>query len=111
MVMATKNSEVLRTLANRIKSEGFGVKVEAIIKAKVPIVKFRERRTGIHVDISLNQRDGFKTGDVVRQFLKQMPALQPMTMLIKQFLKNKPVVSAINLVNWPLPFRIPLSLF
>ncbi|KAG0065387.1 hypothetical protein BGZ89_008372 [Linnemannia elongata] len=91
MVMGTEKPGVLRTLANRIRSKGFGINVEAILQTKVPIVKFQERRTGIHVDISLNQLDGFKTGDVVQQFLKQMPALQPMTMLIKQFLKSKPV--------------------
>lgn len=104
MVMGTEKPGVLRTLANRIRSKGFGINVEAILQTKVPIVKFQERRTGIHVDISLNQLDGFKTGDVVQQFLKQMPALQPMTMLIKQFLKSKPVVSTIKpcqFVNGP----------
>lgn len=84
---------LLRTLANKIRSSGFGFSVEAILQTKVPIVKFQEKRTGIHVDISLNQLDGFKTGDVIQQFMAQMPALRPMTMLIKQFLKSKPVVS------------------
>ncbi|KAG0283388.1 Non-canonical poly(A) RNA polymerase papd5 [Linnemannia gamsii] len=82
---------LLRTLANKIRSSGFGVSVEAILQTRVPIVKFQERRTGIHVDISLNQLDGFKTGDVVQQFMAQMPTLRPMTMLIKQFLKSKPM--------------------
>ncbi|KAF9139736.1 hypothetical protein BG015_001918, partial [Linnemannia schmuckeri] len=91
IAMDTAKTGVLRTLANKIRSTGFGVQVEAILQTKVPIVKFQERRTGIHVDISLNQLDGFKTGGVVQQFLKQMPVLQPMTMLIKQFLKSKPV--------------------
>ncbi|KAF8931786.1 hypothetical protein BGZ47_011694 [Haplosporangium gracile] len=91
IVMDTEKTGVLRTLANKIRSTGFGVHVEVILQTKVPIVKFQERRTGIHVDISLNQLDGFKTGGVVQQFLKQMPVLQPMTMLIKHFLKGKPV--------------------
>ncbi|KAG9061288.1 hypothetical protein KI688_007626 [Linnemannia hyalina] len=92
MMMKTEKSEseVLRALAERIGSTRFGINVEALLETKVPIVKFQERRTGIHVDISLNQKDGFKTGNVVQQFLKQMPVLQPMTMLIKQFLKSRP---------------------
>ncbi|KAK3848462.1 MAG: hypothetical protein J3R72DRAFT_415809 [Linnemannia gamsii] len=72
------------------RTSGFGVNVEAIIHAKVPIVKFQDARTRIPVDISFNQQDGFKTGAVVQQFMKGMPALQPMVMLIKQFLKSKP---------------------
>jgi hypothetical protein len=86
---------LLRTLAKKIRSSGFGINVEAIIFANVPIVKFQEPRTGIHVDISLNQLDGFKTGVTVQQFMAQMPALRPMTMLIKQFLKSKPAVSGL----------------
>ncbi|KAF9538410.1 hypothetical protein EC957_006785 [Mortierella hygrophila] len=92
MMMKTEKSEseVLRALAERIRSTRFGINVEAILETNVPIVKFQEQRTGIHVDISLNQQDGFTTGNVVQQFLKQMPVLQPMTMLIKQFLKSRP---------------------
>ncbi|KAF9121498.1 hypothetical protein BGW39_010494 [Mortierella sp. 14UC] len=79
-----------KTLANKIRGSGFGVNVEAIIFTKVPIVKFRESRTGIPVDISFNQLDGFKTAAVVQKFMEDMPVLQPMVMLIKQFLKCKP---------------------
>ncbi|KAG0276024.1 hypothetical protein BGZ95_008104 [Linnemannia exigua] len=82
----------LKTLARNIRTSGFGLNVEAIIHAKVPIVKFRDARTGIPVDISFNQQDGFKTGAVVQQFMKGMPVLQPMVMLIKQFLKSKPAM-------------------
>ncbi|KAF9909900.1 hypothetical protein EC991_007890 [Linnemannia zychae] len=84
----TKNN--LRTLASKIRLSGFGDNAEAILFTKVPIVKFQESRTGIPVDISFNQSDGFKTAAVIQKFMEGMPVLQPMVMLIKQFLKCKP---------------------
>jgi len=41
------------------------------------------------VDISLNQTNGIQAGRVVNRLLQQMPALQPLIMIIKLFLSQR----------------------
>ncbi|KAF9105063.1 hypothetical protein BGX29_000726 [Mortierella sp. GBA35] len=85
-----KQQKILTRIAKALNSSRVGTNIETILFANVPLVKFQESTTGIQVDISLNQRDGFKTTALIQEYMEEMPVLQPMTMLVKQFLKSKP---------------------
>ncbi|KAK3804558.1 MAG: hypothetical protein J3Q66DRAFT_362372 [Benniella sp.] len=60
-----------------------------ISKAKVPLVKFKESITGIPVDISFNLTNGIDSGQVISTYINEIPALRPLTMLVKYFLMIK----------------------
>ena len=59
---------------------------EVIPKARVPIVKFTEKRTGLSVDISFDNDSGTKATAFVREWLKSYPDATVLIMVVKQFL-------------------------
>ena len=84
-------SKLLLSLADRIKEEGldFASYVEAIVNAKVPIVKFDHAPTGIAVDICLNEESGLRTGYIIRDLVQQYPPLRHLTIVLKVFLSQR----------------------
>ncbi|XP_022643352.1 non-canonical poly(A) RNA polymerase protein Trf4-1-like isoform X2 [Varroa destructor] len=58
-------------------------------KATVPLIKFRDRKTDIAVDISLNQVNCIKAADYILDSTKRFPCLSPLTMVLKQFLSER----------------------
>ena len=49
-------------------------------------VKFDHRRTGISVDICLNNDSGLHTGKLIKGFVRAYPPLRPLTLVLKMFL-------------------------
>eukprot|EP01038_Epipyxis_sp_PR26KG_P013133 gene13133-17600_t len=80
---------LLRTLAKRIEDLHIASYVEAIVNAKVPIVKFDHRLTGIPIDICINNDSGLKTGKLMRKFVRDYPPLRPLTIVLKLFLSQR----------------------
>jgi non-canonical poly(A) RNA polymerase PAPD5/7 len=62
---------------------------QVIDKAKVPIVKFIDSKTGIQVDISFNQENGIQNTIVVNRYLKEFDALRPLVMVLKYFMQSR----------------------
>ncbi|KAG0367328.1 hypothetical protein BGZ54_004050 [Gamsiella multidivaricata] len=81
--------EDLHRLSNHLRVTQSAVEISVIASAKVPIVKFKEAISGIAVDISFNIINGVQSGAVINSFIDEMPALRPLTMLIKHFLMTK----------------------
>ncbi|KAF9926893.1 hypothetical protein FBU30_003614 [Linnemannia zychae] len=96
VVLDNMSEKELKKLANEIRSTGFGINVEVILRTRVPIIKFQESKTGIDIDISYNQSDGFKTGAFIESITKEFPALRPLTLMVKHFLKLKPPAKKID---------------
>ena len=67
---------------------------EFIRNAKVPIVTFIERRSGLGVDISVNASDGLTSSGHARTALEEMPFARPIVLALKlalaQCALNKP---------------------
>ncbi|KAG0217992.1 hypothetical protein BGX33_008853 [Mortierella sp. NVP41] len=63
--------------------------ITVIGKAKVPIIKLKERVSQIPIDISFNITNGIESAQIVRKYMETTPALRPLTMLIKHFLMLK----------------------
>ena len=51
-------NNVLRTTARKLEQDGIARDVAIIAKAKVPIIKFKDKLTNIHVDLSFENRTG-----------------------------------------------------
>ncbi|KAG0346669.1 hypothetical protein BG004_001113 [Podila humilis] len=79
----------MRILAKTLGVKNIGVEIQVISQAKVPLIKFRERITGIPCDISFNIDNGLSSGIITKQFLREWPILRPLVMLVKYFLMLK----------------------
>ncbi|KAG0320526.1 hypothetical protein BGZ99_004440 [Dissophora globulifera] len=79
----------LYRLQSHLRKARIGYEFSVITSAKVPLVKFKEMISGIAVDISFNINNGIESGNIINQFVKEIPALRPLTMLIKHFLMIK----------------------
>ncbi|KAK3832767.1 MAG: hypothetical protein J3R72DRAFT_372738 [Linnemannia gamsii] len=83
------NKEDLYRLSTHLKRKLVATDVNVIAKARVPIIKFKERLSKIPVDISFNITNGIESAEIVRNYMDTTPALRPLTMLIKHFLMIK----------------------
>lgn len=78
--------ETLLTLATKFTNSGLFSYCEAIVNAKVPIVKMDHISSGISLDVCINQDSGLKTGKIVRKLVRDYPPLRPLTIVLKVFL-------------------------
>lgn len=60
-----------------------------IAGAAVPIVKMRDMLTDIKVDISFNMQSGVTSVALIKEFIREFPALEYLVLLLKQFLLQR----------------------
>ena len=70
--------------------------VIAIPKARVPLVKYKDARTGIKVDVSFEQLNGVNAVNTLKEWLSELPALEPLIRVIKQFLAMRGMNEVFN---------------
>merc|ERR1739838_142633 len=63
--------------------------IKVIDRATVPIVKMRDLLTDIKVDISFNMESGVTSVSLIKEFIREFPALKPLVLLLKQFLLQR----------------------
>jgi DNA polymerase sigma len=74
------------TLANAFRNCGTARDVTAIAHARVPIVKFTDKITGLSLDICFDNPTATEGGKLKRSRMHDLPALKPLVLVIKQFL-------------------------
>ncbi|CAO2183306.1 unnamed protein product [Urochloa humidicola] len=79
----------LYALAKALSQKGVAKKIQVIAKARVPIVKFVETKSGIAFDISFDIDGGPQAADFIKDAVKKMPALRPLCMILKVFLHQR----------------------
>jgi non-canonical poly(A) RNA polymerase PAPD5/7 len=79
----------LHRLASLFRHYNIGTNIQVIAKAKVPIIKFVSTYGNFPVDISINQVNGLAAGRIVNNFIKHMPALRPLALVVKMFLQQR----------------------
>ncbi|TVU35597.1 hypothetical protein EJB05_17495, partial [Eragrostis curvula] len=79
----------LYALAKALSQKGVAKKIQVIAKARVPIVKFVERKSGIAFDISFDVDGGPQAADFIKESVKKLPALRPLCMILKVFLHQR----------------------
>jgi len=81
--------ECLYKLAKNLEEIAQRNSIEVIDTAKVPIIKMRDRKSGIEVDISFGVTSGKENSKVVLEYCKKYPLVKPLTLVIKYYLKQK----------------------
>lgn len=79
-------SDMYFKLTEKLREGSLVSYCEAITNAKVPIVKLDHRKTGISVDICINNDSGIRTGKLIRKYVREYPPLRPMVLILKLFL-------------------------
>eukprot|EP00029_Vermamoeba_vermiformis_P009637 TRINITY_DN4876_c0_g1_i1.p1 TRINITY_DN4876_c0_g1~~TRINITY_DN4876_c0_g1_i1.p1 ORF type:complete len:768 (-),score=163.29 TRINITY_DN4876_c0_g1_i1:228-2531(-) len=80
----------LSILAEALEQEELPSKPPKVISsAKVPIVKFHDRKSGCLVDISFDITTGIANTKIIKEFLNQYPLLRPLALVIKFYLKQR----------------------
>lgn len=85
----SRSQSVLHALANTMKRAGITDRVTIIAKAKVPIIKFVTRHGRFSVDVSVNQNNGVAAGKIIKNFIRELPALRALVLIIKSFLNQR----------------------
>ncbi|KAG0719719.1 Speckle targeted PIP5K1A-regulated poly(A) polymerase [Chionoecetes opilio] len=78
-------------LANRIRRSGKAIKVEAIPRARVPIVKFQDRSSRIMVDLSFRHGMPVHNTRLINQYSQTHPLVRPYLMVIRYWAKVQDV--------------------
>ncbi|KAI0191884.1 hypothetical protein F4808DRAFT_381558 [Astrocystis sublimbata] len=70
--------------------------VEAITRAKVPLLKYTDDHTGLKVDISFEKMDGYNAIATFKKWKDQYPAMPPLVAVIKHFLLMRGLNEPVN---------------
>lgn len=84
-----EHRQYLYDLARHLKSAGVATQIEVISKTRVPIVKFVEPDSGLHIDVSFERTNGLDTAKLIRDWLSTTPGLRELVLIIKQFLASR----------------------
>uniref|UniRef100_A0A0E0JM95 polynucleotide adenylyltransferase n=1 Tax=Oryza punctata TaxID=4537 RepID=A0A0E0JM95_ORYPU len=79
----------LYALAKALSQKGVAKKIQVIAKARVPIVKFVERKSEIAFDISFDVDGGPQAADFIKDYVNKFPALRHLCMILKVFLHQR----------------------
>ncbi|AAS52478.1 AEL207Wp [Eremothecium gossypii ATCC 10895] len=80
------NKNALYSLASYLKRNGLATQVSVIAKARVPIIKFVEPASQIHIDLSFERTNGVEAAKIIRGWLHDTPGLRELVLIVKQFL-------------------------
>ncbi|SCU83564.1 LADA_0C12200g1_1 [Lachancea dasiensis] len=84
-----ENRNCLYSLASFLKRRKLATQVEVIAKARVPIIKFVEPESQIHIDVSFERTNGVEAAKIIRGWLTQTPGLRELVLIVKQFLSAR----------------------
>ncbi|CAI9088653.1 OLC1v1023049C1 [Oldenlandia corymbosa var. corymbosa] len=79
----------LQALARALTREGIAKKIQVIAKARVPIIKFVEKKSGISFDISFDVDNGPKAAEFIQAAVTKWPPLRPLCLILKIFLQQR----------------------
>ena len=86
---AKSSALCLKALALYLARRGEARNIQLISKARVPIVKFEETKSGIQFDVSFDVANGPASADIVKRNTRRFPALRPLTTVLKCFLAQR----------------------
>ncbi|KAL1815353.1 hypothetical protein ACET3Z_017927 [Daucus carota] len=79
----------LMALSKALSQQGVAKKIQVIAKARVPIIKFVEKRSGISFDISFDVHNGPKAAEFIQGAISKWPPLRPLCLILKVFLQQR----------------------
>lgn len=84
-----ENRSRLYQLSSFLRNKNLAKNIEVIAKAKVPIIKFVDPRSNIHIDISFERENGIIAARRIRKWLAASPGLRELVLIVKQFLRSR----------------------
>ncbi len=63
--------------------------VRVFASAKVPILKFISRHGKFSVDVTVNASNGVAAAAIIKDFVRDIPAVKPLSLIVKYFLRSK----------------------
>ncbi|KAF5776975.1 putative polynucleotide adenylyltransferase [Helianthus annuus] len=79
----------LYALSKALSQRGVAKKIQVIAKARVPIIKFVEKRSGISFDVSFDMENGPKAAEYIQDAISKWPPLRPLCLILKVFLQQR----------------------
>ncbi|XP_044473777.1 terminal nucleotidyltransferase 4B [Mangifera indica] len=79
----------LQALSRALSQQGIAKKIQVIAKARVPIIKFVEKKSGVSFDISFDAQNGPKAAEFIKDALSKWPQLRPLCLILKVFLQQR----------------------
>lgn len=79
----------LYQLSSFLRNRKLAKNIEVIAKAKVPIIKFVDPRSDIHIDVSFERTNGIIAAKKIRRWLASTPGLRELVLIVKQFLRSR----------------------
>ena len=79
-------TNALHQLHRALEREGWASYLEHITSARIPIVKFMDRSSGLRVDVCADQRVGQEAAQYVVAMSVKFPAFRPLLLFLKYFL-------------------------
>ncbi|XVF78420.1 hypothetical protein PTKIN_Ptkin14bG0131100 [Pterospermum kingtungense] len=79
----------LHALSRALSQRGIAKKMQVIAKARVPIVKFVEKKSGVAFDISFDVDNGPKAAEFIKEAVVKWPQLRPLCLILKVFLQQR----------------------
>ena len=83
---ATSAKKPLRKLESTFRH--VSAKLELIIGAKIPLLKFVEKESGLSFDLCANATSGVENSAFIRRHLERYPALRPLVLALKVVLQQ-----------------------
>lgn len=79
----------LYQLSSFLRTKKLAKNIEVIAKAKVPIIKFVDPLSNIHIDVSFERTNGVIAAKRIRKWLTTTPGLRELVLIVKQFLRSR----------------------
>uniref|UniRef100_A0A2N9H0I2 polynucleotide adenylyltransferase n=1 Tax=Fagus sylvatica TaxID=28930 RepID=A0A2N9H0I2_FAGSY len=100
----------LVALSRALSQRGVAKNIQVIGKARVPIIKFIEKKSGVAFDISFDAQNGPKAAEFIQDAVSHWPPLRPLCLILKVFLQqrelNESIENIFRLSFVPLPLPI-----
>ncbi|KAL6570609.1 hypothetical protein OROGR_000159 [Orobanche gracilis] len=79
----------LHALSRALSQRGIAKKIQVIAKARIPIIKFVEKRSGVAFDISFDVQNGPTAAEYIKGAVSKWPPLRPLCLILKVFLQQR----------------------
>ncbi|CAA2968971.1 non-canonical poly(A) RNA polymerase PAPD5 [Olea europaea subsp. europaea] len=79
----------LVALSRALSQKRIAKKIQVIAKARVPIIKFVEKKSGVSFDISFDVQNGLKSAEFITDAISKWPPLRPLCLILKVFLQQR----------------------
>ncbi|CAI9787734.1 unnamed protein product [Fraxinus pennsylvanica] len=79
----------LVALSRALSQKRIAKKIQVIAKARIPIIKFVEKKSGVSFDISFDVQNGLKSAEYITDAISKWPPLRPLCLILKVFLQQR----------------------